>query len=48
MKKAFLMGKQMFIPEAHSWNFLSIFEAETNLFDGYKTVFSVCYINVEM
>ena len=38
----------MFIPEAHSWNFLSIFEAETNLFDGYKTVFSVCYINVEM
>ena len=39
MKKAFLMGKQMFILEVNSWNFLSIFEAETNLFHGYKIVY---------
>ena len=26
----------MFILEVHSWSFLSIFEAETNLYDAYK------------
>ena len=28
----------MFILEVHSWSFLSISEAETNLYDAYKKV----------
>ena len=39
----------MSILEVHSWSFLSIFEAEPNIFDGYKKVHvicNVCYITV--
>ena len=37
----------MFILEAHSWSFLSIFEIESNLSDVYKkSVCSVCYKTV--
>ena len=37
-KKKILMGKHMSILEVHFWSFLNIFEAETNIFYGYKKV----------
>ena len=45
-KKAFLMAKNMFILEAHSWSFRSIFETELNLSDAYKRVCVVFVISL--
>ena len=42
------MAIHKFIFEAHSWSFLSILEAETNLSDVYKKVYAVCYKTVSM
>ena len=43
------MAKHKFIVKAHSWSFLSIFEAEPNLSDAYKkSVCSVFYKTVSM
>ena len=37
-KKSILDGLAYVHSSAHSWSFLRIFEAEPNLFDGYKKV----------
>ena len=37
MKEAFLMAKHMFIIEAHSGSFLSIFKADPNKSNAYIT-----------
>ena len=36
----------MFILEAHSWSFLSIFETKSNLSDAYKRVYVVFVIRL--
>ena len=41
------MDKHMFILEVHSWSFLNIFKAETNLFDAYKKAY-VVFIRLSM
>ena len=40
------MGKHMFILEAHSRSFLSIFETGSNLSDAYKNVYVVFIITL--
>ena len=40
------MAKHMFILEAHSWSFLSIFETKSNLSDAYKKVYVVFVIRL--
>ena len=38
----------MFILEVHSWSFVNIFEAETNLSDAYKKVYVAFIIRLSV